>query len=112
MPSGVPQGSVLGPLLFNVYINDLPAAVSHGNVYMFADDTKIIFSGQAVESDCNSDCSQINKWMVFNGLTLNLDKTCILPILPKSNFNKNFTLSGMQLNYVLCQKDLATTGSK
>ena len=69
---GVPQGSILGPLLFLVYINDLPKAVEHKALpILFADDTSILLTSPnniQMQSDLNLVFEQLNKWFKSNQL--------------------------------------------
>ena len=75
---GVPQGSILGPLLFLLYINDLPASSKLSELILFADDTNIFYSHRNIKDlfkTVNSELSQINEWFKANKLSLNVDKT-------------------------------------
>lgn len=80
---GVPQGSVMGPLLFSLYINDLPSKVKFSKCHLFADDVQLHASGIVSEIDdlisgVNLDLSVIHKWALENKLTLNPKKSqCI-----------------------------------
>ena len=75
---GVPQGSILGPLLFLVYINDLPNCLNRTNPRLFADDTNLTATGESisvVEMAMNSDLEDLWKWLIANKLSLNVAKT-------------------------------------
>ena len=75
---GVPQGSILGLLLFLVYINDLNHASKILHTIMFADDTNLFLEGKsldALEMQMNGELKIISKWFKANLLSLNIDKT-------------------------------------
>ena len=74
----VPQGTILGPLLFFIYINDLPNCLSFCQPRMYADDTHITYAStdlHSMQSSLNRDLSNIHKWLLYNKLTLNSTKT-------------------------------------
>ena len=78
MNYGVPQGSVLGPLLFLIYINDLYVAIKNSTVRHFADDTNLIIknkSAKEITRDLNIDLRLLSKWLRANKISLNAKKT-------------------------------------
>jgi len=103
---GVPQGSVLGPLLFLVYINDFPLTISKiAKSIIFADDTSIIITNDNNFSNTlHLTMIEISCWFRSNLLTLNYDKTHFLQFLTKKQ-------NGTQQQVVISNSIIANTNS-
>lgn len=80
--SGVPQGTVLGPILFLIYLNDLLKLDTTGTLISFADDTVVLFTANSwdeVKQKAEKGMKLINKWFNENRVTMNVQKTKIIP---------------------------------
>ena len=118
--SGVPQGSILGPLLFVLFINDLPSGLSPGTqLSMYADDTKIWRSIHTEYDNCclQKDIDYLHDWSIRNKMKFHPDKCkvlavtnnlpSLLSVLPFTQFV--YSLGDSFLEYVESEKDLGVT---
>ena len=110
---GVPQGSILGPLLFLLFINDLPLYLQNTFtiVDLYADDTTIYFSNAdklVLEKNLQSSLNCLQKWCRENGMILNIDKTKVMLIASRQ---KRTVLGDTVLNLQYNDIDIKMTTS-
>ena len=104
--SGVPQGSVIGPILFLIYINDLPTGIK-SKINIFADDTKMASKVDTVEDEeiVNDDLEALQNWTITNGMKFNVDK-CSVMHCGRLNRNIDYKLYGQKIRVTESEKDL------
>lgn len=105
---GVPQGSVLGPLLFIIYTNDLPNALRFTRCVLFADDTTVYYSSRNLEhviQNISADLKNLTEWFKANKLSLNITKTNYML------FTKNDKDYKRNMNLRLSNEDITRVNS-
>ena len=102
---GVPQGSILGPLLFTLYINDLHNCIRSCSTFHFADDTNLLYIPRKCNNRCirriNNDLKSLTHWLLANKISLNIAKTEVVFFRKKSTILpecvKKMKLNGKKL---------------
>ena len=107
--SGVPQGSVLGPLFFNLFINDISLCFKNSKFLLYADDLKIYLRTESLRDcfDLQNDLNNLSEWCRLNSLHLNLDKCFHVSFYRSLHpINFVFSISRHTLKYIKSKLDL------
>ena len=105
---GVPQGTILGPLLILIFINGLPNCLKHCTARLYADDASLNTSGshiKVIEPLMNADLKHVSSWLIANKLTLNVFKTVYMIVGSRQRLatlegNINLQINSTSLNRV------------
>ena len=106
MVSGVPQGSILGPMLFLIYMNDITSSTRHSQLLIYADDTKCFkhLSSVTDQTYLQEDINAIITWSKSSQLNFNISKYTHISFKPK--FVSSYNLSDAAISITDFQKDL------
>ena len=117
-PARLPTGSIIGPLLFLIYVSDLPNCLNISCARMFADDTNITVRGCTLAElghATSSELTNLYSWLKANKLSLNITKTELMVIGPREKFlaenysELNIQLDDQPINRVKHAKSLGLT---
>ena len=113
--SGIPQGSVLGPLLFLLYVNDFPSVLKHAKVVMYVDDFKLYMTirNAADIKKFQADIDRANQWFADNNFDLSIPKCVLLFISKRKNVaTPVFTILGEPIPIAETVRDLGVLVDK
>ena len=110
---GVPQGSILGPMLFLIYVNDMPSIVKDCKCHLYADDTTLYCKARTVdgaEKCIQHNLDLVSKWLSKNRLIVNVSKSNVMFIGSKSSINECALSASLNGSTLAHQNDIKLLG--